>query len=195
VSDRRDLHKIAADLVDFINMNPTDRGKDRWPGHDVPNEPRVPKGNSDGGQWTTGGSSGGGVTSGSGDGRVTSSGGSRTSDDGASANDIGPRCPNGYEIVPMLVTGYTNGPESAGKRPGDSGYGTTASGAKAGPGTVAASTGHGFGTRMYIPGYGWGTVQDRGGKVKGSHIDLWFENVGDAKKWGKRTINVVVCKK
>ena len=69
------------------------------------------------------------------------------------------------------------------------------SGAKTSHGTIAAATNHTFGTRMYVPGYGWGTVQDRGGKIKGNHIDLWFKTVEEAKKWGKRTVNVVVCKK
>ncbi len=85
MSDRRDLHKIAADLVDFIDKNPTDRGKGRGPGHDVSSEPRVPKGNSDGGQWTTGGASGGSGSTNSGGGRTNSSGRSSTSQARASA--------------------------------------------------------------------------------------------------------------
>ena len=178
MSDRRDLHKIAADLVDFINKNPTDRGKGRGPGHDVSNEPRVPKGNSDGGQWTTGGSSGGG----------------RTSDEGASADEAGATCPNGYEIVPMEVTAYTNGPESTGKRPGHPQYGITFYKSKAGPGTIAAPPEYAHNTRMYVPGYGWGSVQDTGGAIKGNHLDVWFETVEEARKWGRRKINVIVCK-
>ena len=40
-------------------------------------------------------------------------------------------CPNGSTVVSMEVTGYTSGPESTGKGPGDPGYGRTASGATA----------------------------------------------------------------
>ena len=108
MSDRRDLHKIAADLVDFINKNPTDRGK--------------------------------------------------------------------------------------GKRPGHPQYGITFYKSKAGPGTIAAPPEYAHNTRMYVPGYGWGSVQDTGGAIKGNHLDVWFETVEEARKWGRRKINVIVCK-
>jgi RHS repeat-associated protein len=97
----------------------------------------------------------------------------------------------------MLVTGYDNGPGSTGKRPGDRGYGITASRKRAGPGTIAApggSKGYEFGQIMYVPDYGCGTVQDRGGKIRGRHIDVWFSTETDALKFGaRRRVPVEVC--
>ena len=93
----------------------------------------------------------------------------------------------------MEVTAYTSGPESTGKSPGDPGYGVTASGTTAGPGTLAAPGNISFGTRMYVPGYGWGTVEDRGGAIQGSHLDVWFETVAEARRWGRQTLGVIVC--
>jgi 3D (Asp-Asp-Asp) domain-containing protein len=140
--------------------------------HDVSQETRVPKGRGrQSGEWTT--------------------------EDSGTPSDqaMSARCPNGYDVVPMLVTGYSNGRESTGKGPGDPGYGITSHQTRAGYGTIAAASDYSFGTRMYVPGYGWGTVQDRGGNVKGHHIDLWFKTAAEAKKWGKRTVNVIVCRK
>ncbi len=64
--------------------------------------------------------------------------------------------------------------------------GYTASGSKARPGTIAADTSiFPFGTIMFVPGYGYGRVEDRGGDIKGWHIDCFFESHADAKKWGR----------
>lgn len=74
--------------------------------------------------------------------------------------------------------------------------GQTASGKKAKVGTIAADTSkYPFGTVMYIPGYGYGTVQDRGGAIKGEHIDLFFKNHKAALKWGKQQKQVQVWMK
>ena len=71
--------------------------------------------------------------------------------------------------------------------------GVTASGAKAKPGTIAADTArYPFGTQMYIPGYGYGTVQDRGGAIKGDHIDVFFKSHKDALQWGRVKRDVYV---
>ncbi len=95
-------------------------------------------------------------------------------------------CPNGYKVVQMNVTAYTNGPESTGKRPGDPGYGETAGRTIAGPGTIAAPPAYKFGTKMYVPGYGWGIVNDTGTAIKGNHLDVWFETVEEARRWDAR---------
>lgn len=64
--------------------------------------------------------------------------------------------------------------------------GMTASGTKARPGTIAADTSiFPFGTIMYIPGYGYGRVEDRGGDIKGYHLDLFFRDHDDALHWGR----------
>ena len=71
--------------------------------------------------------------------------------------------------------------------------GQTATGAMAKVGTIAADTRYfKFGTKMTIPGYGSGMVQDRGGKVKGYHIDLYFNTHQEAKNWGRRLLMVKV---
>lgn len=63
--------------------------------------------------------------------------------------------------------------------------GYTASNTKAKPGTIAADTTiFPFGTIMYVPGYGYGRVEDRGGMIKGYHIDLFYDSHDDAKSWG-----------
>ena len=71
--------------------------------------------------------------------------------------------------------------------------GKTASGKKAKVGTIAADTSkYPLGTVMYIPGYGYGTVEDRGGAIKGDHIDLFFKSHKAALKWGKQQKQVQV---
>lgn len=72
--------------------------------------------------------------------------------------------------------------------------GRTASGEKAKPGqTIAADTSvYPFGTIMYIPDYGYGKVEDRGGAIKGNHIDLYFKSHKQALKWGKETKQVKI---
>ena len=71
--------------------------------------------------------------------------------------------------------------------------GVTATGSKARHGTIAADTSrYPFGTRMKVPGYGKGTVEDVGSAIKGEHIDLFFKDHKDAKRWGVRTLKVTV---
>jgi RHS repeat-associated protein len=107
-----------------------------------------------------------------------------------------PKCHCGCakcHIVKMTVTGYDNSYQSTGKNPGDPGYGITKSGAKAAPGSIAAPKRFPMGTGMFVPGYGCGTVQDRGGAIKGMHIDVWFGTTKEAMKWGRPTLSVEVC--
>ena len=111
--------------------------------------------------------------------------------------------------VRMEVTGYDSGPESCGWHRNWYGrpvysygpmkgkpkkVGQTASGAIATHGTVAADTSHyPFGTVLYIPGYGYGVVEDRGGDIKGpNRLDLWFPSAKEARKWGRKKVNVTV---
>ncbi len=78
---------------------------------------------------------------------------------------------------------YASGP-LAGQRKD---VGMTASGTRAHKGTIAADTSrYPFGTIFYIPGYGYGRVEDRGGDIKGDHIDLFFESHREALAWGRR---------
>lgn len=69
--------------------------------------------------------------------------------------------------------------------------GITASGKKAQTGTIAADTSrYPFGTVVYIPGYGYGVVEDRGGAIRGDHIDLYFDSHNEAQQWGIRRTRV-----
>lgn len=71
--------------------------------------------------------------------------------------------------------------------------GVTASGARAHEGTIAADTAlYPFGTVMYVPGYGYGRVEDRGGAIKGDHVDLFFDSHRSAMEWGRRMKRVLV---
>lgn len=71
--------------------------------------------------------------------------------------------------------------------------GMTATGAKARRGTIAAdTTRYPFGTIMQIEGYGYGRVEDRGGAIKGDHIDLFFPSHSEALRWGRRRLPVRV---
>lgn len=84
---------------------------------------------------------------------------------------------------------YSSGPNK-GKRKA---VGITASGTRAKVGTIAADTSrYPFNTIMYIPGYGYGRVEDRGGDIKGDHIDLYFRTHRKAMQWGrqKKTVKI-----
>ncbi|MEW6771829.1 MAG: peptidoglycan DD-metalloendopeptidase family protein [Bacillota bacterium] len=93
--------------------------------------------------------------------------------------------------VVVEATGYTAGYESTGKSPGDPGYGITATGTRARRGTVAVDPEViPLGTKMYIPGYGYGIAEDTGGDIKGNRIDLFFDDVDEARQWGRKTVTV-----
>lgn len=52
-----------------------------------------------------------------------------------------------------------------------------------------------YGTQLIIPGYNGGNpveVIDRGGAIRGSHIDLFMPTHEDAVQWGKRWIKVII---
>ncbi len=71
--------------------------------------------------------------------------------------------------------------------------GITANGTKARKGTIAADTRkYPFGTIMYIEGYGYGRVEDRGGAIKGQHIDLFFRTHKQAIEWGRQKKRIKV---
>lgn len=69
--------------------------------------------------------------------------------------------------------------------------GITASGTRVRRGTIAADTSrYPFGTVMYVEGYGYGRVEDRGGKIRGDRIDLYFPSHKLALRWGKQSVRV-----
>jgi len=96
-------------------------------------------------------------------------------------------------VVAMEATAYDPGPASTGKRPGDPGYGITASGMRAGYGVVAVDPRViPFYTRLYIPGYGYAVAADTGSDIVGNRIDLGFATYGEAIGWGRRNVQVYV---
>lgn len=93
----------------------------------------------------------------------------------------------------MSASAYDLSYQSTGKRPGDRGYGITASGMKAGPGVVAVDPRViPLGTRLYIEGYGNAIAGDTGGAIKGNRIDLFFSSHSAAMNFGRRSVNVQI---
>ena len=100
------------------------------------------------------------------------------------------RCPRR-----MLVTAYCPctvccGPKAAGVTA--SGKRVTANGGK----FVAADPRVPFGTMLVIPGYNRGQpvpVYDRGGAIRGNHIDVYFNSHEVARRWGRRWLEVDVA--
>jgi 3D (Asp-Asp-Asp) domain-containing protein len=86
------------------------------------------------------------------------------------------------------VTMYTAGYESTGKRPGDKGYGITASGKTAVEGTtIAMSKQFPFGTKVKIEGFPQTfTVQDRGGAIRNKSIDVYVTSLDRAINFGRQ---------
>lgn len=95
----------------------------------------------------------------------------------------------------FTITAYTAGYESTQKKKGQKGYGITATGTKVTEGrTIAADWGVlPPGTVVQIDGLpGTYTVEDKGGAVDGKHIDLFVQDLGRARKWGRQKREVTV---
>jgi uncharacterized protein YabE (DUF348 family) len=80
------------------------------------------------------------------------------------------------------VWGTSYYPSTCDKSPDDPEYGITYTGKRATRGIIAVDPRviplH---TRMYVPGYGLGAAEDIGGKIKGLHIDVCYDDAD----WGK----------
>ncbi len=88
----------------------------------------------------------------------------------------------------MKATAYTPGPES---NPWGNGY--TYTGIKAGPGIAAVDPRViPLGSRLYVEGYGYALAADIGGAIKGNRIDVCYNEVPEALRWGVRTVKVYV---
>lgn len=84
---------------------------------------------------------------------------------------------------PVLASGPNAGRPKA--------VGITASGVPARRGTVAADTSvFPFGTILQIPGYGYGRVEDRGGDIRGYHLDLYYSSHTAALEHGRRKVRI-----
>lgn len=85
------------------------------------------------------------------------------------------------------ITAYTAGFESCGKPPTHPAYGITANGNKVRKGIIAADTSVlPFGTKVYIDGLGEFVVDDTGSDIKGNRIDIYFDNLDEAIKFGRQ---------
>lgn len=96
------------------------------------------------------------------------------------------------------LTAYGPGYISTGKRPGDPGYGITASGKVAKPRhTIAVDPGLiPLGSRVFIKGVGYRVAEDVGGAIKGRHIDVFFSNDDEAVLFGvKQHVKVYLLAK
>lgn len=83
----------------------------------------------------------------------------------------------------MLATAYTAGCAGC--------SGVTASGYRAGHGIVAVDPSViPLGTHLFIPGYGAAIAGDTGGAIRGNRIDLGFNSLNDALRFGRRAITV-----
>ena len=103
-------------------------------------------------------------------------------------------------VIRAQATAYTADFASTGKRPGDGGFGRTATG------TIARRNPNGYssiavdprviplGTKLYIEGYGYGIAEDTGGAIKGNIVDVYFNSNAECIQWGRRTVNVYVLK-
>ena len=88
---------------------------------------------------------------------------------------------------------------TCGKAPGSSGYGITASGARATAWyTVAAGSGYKIGTVIYIPYFankpngGWFVVQDRGGAISNNKLDVYMDTYNECISFGRRNLECYI---
>jgi uncharacterized protein YabE (DUF348 family) len=90
------------------------------------------------------------------------------------------------KVLVMIATAYApnHGP----------GVGTrTATGARARRGIVAVDPRViPLGTRLYVSGYGYAIAADTGGAIKGNRIDLCFNTVAEAIRFGRRQVTVTI---
>ena len=105
----------------------------------------------------------------------------------------------GKRVITMKATAYDLSFESSGVRPGQPGYGVTASGMKARYGVVAVDPKViPLGTKLYIESvdgkfvYGDAVAGDTGGAIKGNRIDLFMNTRQECMNFGVRQVNVYI---
>ena len=93
------------------------------------------------------------------------------------------------KVIELEATAYYPGPEST----GEWADGYTYTGLRAGKGVVAVDPNViELGTRMYIPGYGEAIAADIGGAIKGNRIDLGFDTLEEALRFGRKMITAYI---
>ena len=103
------------------------------------------------------------------------------------------------EAMILNASAYDLSFASTGKRPGDPGWGITASGTTARPGTVAVDPRViPLGTKLYVESldgssdYGFAIAEDTGGAIKGHKIDLFYTSNAAAMSFGRRDVKVYI---
>jgi 3D (Asp-Asp-Asp) domain-containing protein len=101
-----------------------------------------------------------------------------------------------WEEMAVEATAYTAGYESTGKKPGHPAYGITKSGTTVKEGRTIATDPKviPLGSEVLIPCLSDNVyiAEDIGGAIKGNKIDIYMENLQDAKEWGRQTITIYV---
>lgn len=112
----------------------------------------------------------------------------------AIANSVAGKEP---KVVKMNVSAYTA--STCGKSPSDPGYGITSSGVAATAWrTIAAGKGYPIGTVIYIPYFasspngGWFVVQDRGGAISNTRLDVYMDTYQECINFGRRNLECYV---
>ncbi|EGK11207.1 LysM domain protein [Desmospora sp. 8437] len=92
----------------------------------------------------------------------------------------------GKSLGEFTLTAYTSGPESTGKSPDHPAYGVTSSGARVAEGVTVAVDPEviPIGSRVYIEGIGYRVAQDTGSAIKGKRIDVYMDQVNQARQFG-----------
>lgn len=101
----------------------------------------------------------------------------------------GRAAPRGKGPFRMQASAYTPGPESC----SGTADGRTATGRWAGFGVAAVDPSViPLGTRLYVEGYGHAVAADVGSAIRGDRIDLCFDDVAAARRFGRRAVQVRV---
>lgn len=89
----------------------------------------------------------------------------------------------------VLATGYCACPLCCGR----SADGITSTGMKARPGVIAVDPDFiPLYTRLYIEGYGDAIAGDTGSKIRGPHVDLFFDTHQEAAEFGRRWVTAYI---
>ncbi len=92
-------------------------------------------------------------------------------------------------VLDVVATAYDPGPLSCGSNC----TGRTAMGLKAGRGVIAVDPRViPLGSRVFIEGYGPAIAADTGGAIKGNRIDVCFNTRGEALRWGRHTVKILI---
>jgi 3D (Asp-Asp-Asp) domain-containing protein len=92
-------------------------------------------------------------------------------------------------VEPFVInaSAYTAAADECGKSDGK-----TSSGIKVHKGTLACPSNFPFGAKLEIEGYGTFVCEDRGGAIKGNHIDIYMETKSEAFAFGRRNLNAKI---